>query len=414
MLRAARPYGSSTQITVEVDGVPHQAMVASTGGWQAWADTPVDGVVLSAGEHRIRVRFHSGGINFNHLRFVATDGEPDPDPDPEPGTAPTHDNGGQPWSVADGTTIEAEDFDTSGAGVAYSDNDPDNRGGKYRDTGVDIEDTADDGGGHNVGWIAGGEWLAYTIDATTTDTWDLGLRIARSYGSPGAATVEVGGASHPIDIPSTGGWQTWHTVWLRGVSIPAGTGVLRVRMGSSGFNFNRIEIAAADAGTPAPTYGNDQAPWPLGGTLALEAEDYDTDGAGAAFTDSTAGNSGGKYRSDDVDIEETQDGGGGHNVGWIAGGEWLAFTVEGDSDAIYDVTARTARAYGSDARIEVEVAGETLAAPVPGSGGWQSWTDTPVGSVAIPAGRHRLIVRFPVGGWNLNRLVLEALPSASQ
>ena len=46
----------------------------------------------------------------------------------------------------------------------------------------------------------------------------------------------------------------------------------------------------------------------------LQAENYTT-----AF-DTTAGNTGNVYRTDNVDIEATSDAGGGFNVGWTANG----------------------------------------------------------------------------------------------
>src|SRR5262249_6816430 len=55
--------------------------------------------------------------------------------------------------------IQAEDFDGGGEGVAYHDTDAVNNGGQYRNTSVDIENASDTGGGYDVGWTAGGEWL---------------------------------------------------------------------------------------------------------------------------------------------------------------------------------------------------------------------------------------------------------------
>src|SRR5262249_39041069 len=60
-------------------------------------------------------------------------------------------------------TIQAEDFDGGGEGTAYHDSDTSNNGNQYRATAVDIENCADAGGGYNVGWTAGGEWLNYTL-----------------------------------------------------------------------------------------------------------------------------------------------------------------------------------------------------------------------------------------------------------
>lgn len=43
---------------------------------------------------------------------------------------------------------------------------------------------------------------------------------------------------------------------------------------------------------------------------------------GVAYDDATSGNSGGAYRSTDVDIEPTTDTGAGYSVGWTRAGEW--------------------------------------------------------------------------------------------
>src|SRR5438094_656065 len=49
-------------------------------------------------------------------------------------------------------TVQAEDFDNGGEGVAYHDTTYGNNGGQYRGGDVDIE--AASGGGFDVGWIA--------------------------------------------------------------------------------------------------------------------------------------------------------------------------------------------------------------------------------------------------------------------
>ena len=51
--------------------------------------------------------------------------------------------------VIPGTT-QAEDFDNNQAGIGYFDIDPENQGGEYRSTGVDIEACTDTDGGYNV------------------------------------------------------------------------------------------------------------------------------------------------------------------------------------------------------------------------------------------------------------------------
>ena len=84
-------------------------------------------------------------------------------------------------------TVQAANFDNGGEGVAYHDTTPGNTGGAYRATDVDIEPASD--GGYDVGWIAAGEWLNYTVNVgqrrrRTRRT----LRVA----SPGGASMHVG------------------------------------------------------------------------------------------------------------------------------------------------------------------------------------------------------------------------------
>ncbi|CAN0449955.1 unnamed protein product, partial [Laminaria digitata] len=96
---------------------------------------------------------------------VVATGTPPPTPT---GTSPP--GGGGPYGG--GTTpaeipglVEAEEFDTGGEGVGYSDTTAVNIGGAFRtDEGVDVSGTDD---GYVVGWIESGEHLQYTVDVST-------------------------------------------------------------------------------------------------------------------------------------------------------------------------------------------------------------------------------------------------------
>lgn len=90
-------------------------------------------------------------------------------------------------------------------------------------------------------------------------------------------------------------------------------------------------------------YGYNHARRHARGRRRIEAEDYDTDGSGIAHNDATAGNSGGAYRSDDVDIEV---GGDNYNVGWTDAGEWLNYSSTIDAAGTDEITAHVASAGG--------------------------------------------------------------------
>src|SRR5204863_339320 len=141
--------------------------------------------------------------------------------------------GGTPAAVPG--TIEAERFNEGGANVAYKDTTAGNNGGAFRTTDVDIEATTDTGGGYDVGWTDVGEWLNYTVNVTTAGSYTLDARVAAN-GAGGTFHVTVNGVdvTGPLVIPNTGGWQTWTTVTKTGVSLAAGTQVLRLVVDSSG------------------------------------------------------------------------------------------------------------------------------------------------------------------------------------
>lgn len=157
-----------------------------------------------------------------------------------------------------------------------------------------------------------------------------------------------------------------------------------------------ILFAASDVRLPAQVV----RPLPVPGRI--EAEDYDTNGAGISYYDSTSGNSGNIYRNDDVDVEATTDAGGGFDVGWIASGEWICYTVNVQATAVYQFGFRVASANGPG-NLQVALDGVPLcSASTPLTGGWQNWTTVLVSNLVLTAGTHLLRLDFPVGGFNLN------------
>ncbi|HYF61444.1 MAG TPA: carbohydrate-binding protein, partial [Herpetosiphonaceae bacterium] len=158
-------------------------------------------------------------------------------------------------------TIQAEDFDTGGEGVAYHDTEAANQGGQYRaGDGVDIEAATDNGGGFNIGWIGAGEWLEYTVNVQSAGDYTLTARVA-SNATTGSLRAEFGGIDKTgaIAIGSTGGWQAWANR-SKTVSLGAGQQVLRIFAVGGDFNLNSITLSSGGA-TPTPT----NTPVPPGG-----------------------------------------------------------------------------------------------------------------------------------------------------
>ncbi len=319
--------------------------------------------------------------------------------------------GGTPAAIPG--TIQAENYNTGGQNVAYSDTTTGNSGNAYRTEDVDIEATTDTGAGYNVGWIATGEWLKYTVNVQTSGTYTASFRVA-STSSTGQLHLEVDGTNvtGTLAVPNTGAWQTWTTITKSGISLSAGQHIVRVYFDATGLNLNWFSFAASatPTNTPVPpsatpSSGNGS---PYGGTPAaipgtIQAENYNTGGQNVAYSDTTTGNSGNAYRTDDVDIEATTDTGAGYNVGWIATGEWLKYTVNVQTSGTYTASFRVASTSStSQLHLEVDGTNVTGTLAVPNTGAWQTWTTITKSGISLSAGQHVLRVYFDATGLNLN------------
>lgn len=155
--------------------------------------------------------------------------------------------GGVNRSISNGSTIQAEDYDLGGSGVAYSDNSTGNTGGAYRSDDVDIENCSDANGGYDVGWIADGEWLNYLVNATA-GTYTITARIASNGSNVGDLQLSLGGSVlGTFSVNATGGWQSYADVTLSNITIASGTNkILQLKAVNGGdFNINYLKFSTA-------------------------------------------------------------------------------------------------------------------------------------------------------------------------
>lgn len=299
--------------------------------------------------------------------------------------------------------IEAENYRSGGEGVGYHDTTPGNIGGVYRNDGVDIQTCSDPGtltGTHcyNVGWIAAGEWLGYDVYVGQSGSYRFTLRVAApNHGASLHLEIDGSNASGPLGIPDTSAWQSWRSVTTAPVWLSAGPHLLQVMAETEGFNLDYVDVTPSAPATVA-----------LPGRL--EAEDYQSGGEGVGYQDTTRGNAGGAYRSDDVDLQTCGDhttlaGDSCYNVGWIATGEWLAYQVNIAASGSYIFSFRVATP-NSGTSLHVELDGVNVSGPiaVPNTEGWQIWTNVASPPLALPSGTHTLRLSFDAGSFNLNRV----------
>jgi len=311
---------------------------------------------------------------------------------------------GSPASVPG--TIQAEDFDNGGEGVAYHDSGPNNSGGAYRSGGVDIEAAA--GGGYDVGWTSAGEWLNYTVNVAAAGSYTVQLRVA----SPGGAAMHVGfnGASsvwQALSVPNTGGWQAWGTVSFT-ATLSAGTQVMTLYTDAAGYNIDSITVSPANgAAVSAPSSGLSPfsgSPASVPGTI--EAENFDNGGEGVAYHDTSGGNNGGAYRSTDVDIEGTT--GGGYDIGWVVGGEWMNYTINVASAGTYTIQLRVASPGGGSMHVGFNGPSSVWqSVGVPVTYGWQSWTTVSF-TATLGAGTQQMTLLSDTGGYNLDSITISS------
>lgn len=329
------------------------------------------------------------GVSFAALNAALTGTTP-----PSPSPTPTPPSGRSPYLGSPAALpgrIEFENYDNGGEGVAYHDTTAGNSGGAYRNDDVDIKVTTDSSGADNVKSVRASEWLSYSVNIAAAGTYSLGFRMA-SLGTGGTVhvTIDATNVTGSVSLPDTGGWNTWQTFTVNGISLPAGAHVLTVFMDANGSggtvaDLNWLDVTAASSSTTSkPFFGTPAA---LPGTI--EAENYDLGGEGVAYHDTTAGNSSGAYRNDDVDIKVTTDSSGAYNVKSVRATEWLAYTVNVAAAGTYTIDLRLASSgTGGTVHLEVDGVNVTGAWALPDTGGWNNWQTVSMAGVSLPAGTH--------------------------
>ncbi|WP_170940516.1 carbohydrate-binding protein [Pseudoalteromonas sp. NBT06-2] len=228
---------------------------------------------------------------------------------------------------------------------------------------VQVEDTADEDGGQNVGWIDAGDFLQYTITAPSDGTYSIDYRLASSGGSDGF-TVSIDGIEVDAQaVNDTGGWQEWTTQSSSEFSLAAGEHTVRFDFIGGAINFNWFKVIE-------PVF-----------EIVIEAESFEE-----------AGN---------VQVEDTADENGGQNVGWIDAGDFLQYTVNIPADGTYNITYRVASSGGSNG-FETSIGGVVVdTQTIADTGGWQEWTSQ-TASIDLIAGEQTLRLDFLGGAININ------------
>ncbi len=212
----------------------------------------------------------------------------------------------------------------------------------------------------------GNEYVVYLISGGTTTVYGLPASYQARWFNPRDGSVIAAGTGPTFRAPDGNDWA------------------LHIKAGST---------------LPAPT-----AQAPYGGTPRalpgmIQIEDFDEGGQGVSYLDSDNVNTPGQYRNTAVDVNVTQDAGGGYDIGWTFAGEWLEYTVDVKSAGTYALDFRVA-SQGLGGRFHVEVDGKDVTGPltVPDTTGWQTWQTLRKSGVVLPSGSHVVRVAFDANG----------------
>ncbi|MEL7531881.1 MAG: carbohydrate-binding protein, partial [Bacteroidota bacterium] len=306
------------------------------------------------------------------------------------------------------------------------------------------------------------------------------IRIAAN-GSDGKLHLAANGAdiTSAIDVPNTGGWQTWQTLTVTDVILDASDTKLRFYCDSEGYNLGSMKFVQKGATTSIPAAFqsaitlDDQTVKlslnkPLSGPLPASPADFSisVNGTNVPITATTldASNSRiinftvnhtfkasevikisytgnqidatdgttlntfsqedvqntiaithavpGKIEAEDyffqvgIQLENTNDTGGGQNIGFLDSGDYLDYKINVGQNGTYNVEYRTA-AESEMGAVQMQLIDPTGAVTIlddvtfPSTGGWQTWTSTN-SELDLPAGEHQLRVVITQPLFNMN------------
>lgn len=135
-------------------------------------------------------------------------------------------------------TIEAENYDLGGEGLAYHDVDTENSGDIYRTDGVDIDQTTD---GYALGWTEVDEWTEYTVNVLQSSVYDWALDVASGVeGSAVRIYLDETDITGAIAVPNTGDWDTYVTIKGTTPALSAGTHVLKIAIEGQYANIDKV------------------------------------------------------------------------------------------------------------------------------------------------------------------------------
>lgn len=338
---AAGQAGGKFHFTAGNAGISGIVSVPNSGGWQNWQTVVVPDVILTPADNNLRFYVNQAGFNLSSFEFIrkaATTSLPTDYLSASTGgfsTVQLHINkplaGPLPTSPADfqifvngspipitgavlddenprmitftvGHTFRSDDvirISYDGSGIFALDGTPlsaftleDVRNtvavihaipgrveaeGYFFQSGVQLENTTDAGGGQNIGYLDAGDYLDYYVNVAQEGIYAVDYRTAAE-SATGQIELQLIGANgettllHTVNFSPTGGWQTWRTT-TKSVFLPAGQHQFRIAITQPLFNMNWFEFSSLNSTEePEQIRGLELYPNPGSGLFYLQGK----------------------------------------------------------------------------------------------------------------------------------------------
>ncbi|CAM9771595.1 unnamed protein product, partial [Scytosiphon promiscuus] len=360
-------------------------------------------------------------------------------------------------------TVQAEDFDSGGEGVAYHDsNTYDEGGSNYREgEGVDLQRST--AGTIAVAWSEPGEWISYTVQhpGNKTIVQDVSVRYSTLGASNGIAlALDLDYPSKcPLlreedeqiimldsNLPETRSYFDW--AWTQNYSVALAPGphvVTLCFIGNAVVNVDLFKFVGSDCGDGVCQWADDvetcetcsqdcqecpSAFLTLAVPGEVQAEDFDLGGEGVGFHENECVSTPTKnctavrgmlsdYRNESFQegLVELREAANTVSWGWTSVGEWLTYTIIVTATADYNITFRYASAATAQADIflnaptcdihddEDVFLGSLM---MPGSGGEAGpFSRTAPLTIRLEVGQHNIRVCVATGGFTLDEMTFD-------
>jgi len=251
----------------------------------------------------------------------------------------------------------------------------------------------------NIGWTDHGTWVQWTVNVAADGDYRFEAWCASDNGSnEGLSLLYDDAPIGTVDFVEQEGWQEYSLYKFGDIKMTAGAHVIKAQWGSAG-GFNIAAIIVTPLINGQPLWIPVEHKIAGSGKNVIRAVDFDSGKYGKAPA------SGDKTIRPNEDVN-TEVGGSefGGNIGWIAAGDWVQYTVKVQRDGLYKFDAWLASDANPTGGVTIYIDDKEVGtSPDSAKDGWQTYALYPVGEGSMLTGEHVIKVEFN-GGLNISAL----------